>query len=104
MNYINCVVRFFEIPTIELYQNEIPWTRFKVEIAPARNRPNDTIVEAIVWGDLAYDLIKYYRINDYVLIEGYLLTNPSTNTKDLTLNKKVVQLNIFQIYPFFSKI
>ena len=88
------MARLFETPSLKLYKNEIPWIKLKIEIAQVRNRSSERIIEAIIWGDLAYDLIKYYRLNDYVLVEGYLLT-------DLVINKKIVSLNIFQIYPFF---
>ena len=88
------MARLFETSSLKLYKNEIPWVKFKIEITQVRNRPSEIIVEAIIWGDLAYDLIKYYHLNDYMLVEGYLLT-------DLAINKKIVSLNIFQIYPVF---
>ena len=29
------------------------------------------MLNLIVWGNLAQDVIKYYKINDYIIVEGF---------------------------------
>ena len=97
MSYINCTVRILEIPTIKLSYNRIPLINCKVEIARIRNNQSNTVIHAKIWGHLTYELIKYYRVNDYLLIEGYF-------SKDYNLAlkyKKDITISIFKIYPYF---
>ena len=95
MNFISSIIRIIEIPHIKLIQNEIPWIMLRVEIPQDGLHQNSVIVEAKIWGDLAYEIQKYYYINDYLLIEGYLSTGFRNNLKKSPI------LTIFQIYPFF---
>jgi single-stranded DNA-binding protein len=44
-------------------------TEFRVQLPQIRNT---RIVNVIFWGTLARDVAKYYKPNDYILIEGYL--------------------------------
>lgn len=101
MNSINCIIRLLEIPIIKLYQNKIPFAKFKVELGPTRNHKNNAIIEAQVWGDLAYDIKKYYHVNDYLIIEGYF--SISSLLKDSKLENKLVKLYIYRFYPYFVK-
>ena len=84
MNYISCIIRILEIPKIELGSNNIEMVRFRVQLPSIRNKVQSPIViYSTIWGNLAYDIISYYRINDYALIEGYIST--SSNNKKMTL-------------------
>lgn len=103
MNYISCIIQILEISTIELYEDNIPSIKFRVQLPYVRNKAQSaTIIEAIIWGDLAYDISNYYRINDYALIEGYIsivfnnITSPPNNIN----NQGLITLNIVKLYPF----
>ena len=101
MNYISCTIRILEIPTIKLLYNKIPLIKFKAEIAKIRNNQSNIIINAKIWGDLTYELIKYYQVNDYLLIEGYF-SKDCNYTLDLALRyKKDITISIFKIYPYF---
>ena len=97
MNYINSIIRILEIPPIGSYNNVLV-IRFKAQIPCIRNKTEQySIINCTVWGELAYDLIKYYRINDYVLIEGYLSV---LNNLDNTNASTPYNLSITKLYPF----
>jgi len=100
MNYISCIVRILEIPKIELASNNIEMVRFRVQLPPVRNKiQSPIIIYSTIWGNLAYDIISYYRINDYALVEGYIST--SSNSKK---NDSLITLNITKLYPFLFKV
>jgi hypothetical protein len=100
MNYISCIIRILEIPKIELGSNNIEMVRFRVQLPSIRNKVQSPIViYSTIWGNLAYDIISYYRINDYALIEGYIST--SSNNKK---NDSSITLNITKLYPFLFKV
>ena len=100
MNYITCIVRLFEIPHIELASNNTPFIQFNVELPQVRNRLQSIIIKAIIWGDLAFSLLEYMTVNDYLLIEAYIFNNYSFTDDLIKLNAKP-KLNIYRIYPLF---
>ena len=72
INYIGGIVRVLELPTLKLDKNHIPFTKFRVELAQLRNKQVRIILNILAWGNLAEDVVKYYRVHDYILIEGFL--------------------------------
>lgn len=96
MNYVNCIIQILEIPAIQFCKNNVPTLKFSIRLPPIKNKiPSSTIIEGIVWGNLASDIGNYYRINDYVLAEGYI--SIIFNTKS---NKTLLIFNILKLYPF----
>jgi hypothetical protein len=96
MNYINCIIKILEIPTIESYSDSVKMARFRVQLPYVRNKiQSPIIINSHVWGDLAQDVINYYRVNDYALVEGYLLTS-----YDHRNNQEGITINISKLYPF----
>ena len=73
----------------------------KTTVLNCRRLSKKTILTVFVSGNLANDIVKYYRINDYVLIEGYLSIRKSFSQKSLT--KEFLQVNVFKIFPLFLK-
>lgn len=96
MNYISCIIQILEIPTIESYSDSIKMGRFRVQLPHVRNKiQSPIIINSQIWGDLIQDLINYYRVNDYALVDGYLST--SFDNKD---NQGEITINITKLYPF----
>jgi len=98
INYMGAVVRILEIPNIQLTRTETPYTKFRVQLSKLRpKRRSKTILTVFAWGKFAEDIVRYYRINDYVLIEGYL----SNRQSSLENRKELLQVTLFKIFPFF---
>lgn len=99
INYIGAVVRILEIPALQVNRNEISFTKFRVQLPQLRVKQSKTILTLLVSGNLAQDIVKYYQVNDYVLIEGYLSLRKSFHQKQDI--KEFLQVNVFKIFPLF---
>ena len=51
-------------------------------------------MDLLIWGNLGQDVIKYYKINDYLLIEGFI----SLRKKSLIIISKS-KISVTKIYP-----
>ena len=96
-NYIATIVKILEKPTQVIINKNIQVTKFRVQLPQLRN---SRIVNLIFWGNLAQDIIKYYQINDYVLIEGYLSLNKKHRLNRIEKESKKIEITVLKIYPF----
>ncbi len=95
-NYISSIVKILEIPNQKISKNNIAITKFRVQLPQIRKTG---IVTLIFWGNLACDVANYYKINDYIIIEGYLSLNKTSENK-IKQKLKKVEITVFKIYPF----
>ena len=51
-------------------------------------------MDLLIWGNLGEDVIKYYKINDYILIEGFI----SFRKKKINNNQEI-KISVSKIYP-----
>jgi len=96
-NYVASIVKILENPNQFLLKNNIQVTKFRVQLPQLRNT---RIVNLIVWGNLTDNRVKYYRINDYILIEGYLSLNKNHRLSKFDKDSKKVEITVLKIYPF----
>ena len=82
MNYIGSIVKILETPKQSLLKNNVVRTKVRAQLPQFRNTQ---IVKLIFWGNLARDINKYYKTNNYIIIEGYLSLKNETK---LNLNSK----------------
>ena len=94
-NYIGGVVKLLENPKV--LNKEIPNTEFRVQFPQKRN---DIMVNLIFWGNLARDVERYYKTNDYIIIEGYISLREKKLTNSKIQKLKIVQVTVFKVYPF----
>lgn len=103
MNYSSFIIRLIQKPQQILLKNEVLVVEAFAKFVPARKKKSIEIFKISIWGKLAKDLIKYYKLHDYFIIEGYIslreenLDNHSNISKD---NK--VEISIFKFYPFIN--
>ena len=64
------------------------------------------IVYLTFWGKLANEVEKYYKANDFIIIEGYLSLH-YTQVPKLVVQKvkefkklKMIKITVFKVYPF----
>jgi len=96
-NSIGGVVKVLETPKQQIINNNILVTRFRVQFPQVRN---NCIVHLKFWGNLARDVTTYYKINDYILIEGYLsLKDNQIDNSSIQMSKKI-EITVLKIYPF----
>ena len=95
-NYIGGIVKILEIPEQKLINNNIPTLKIRVQLSQFRGTK---IINLSFWGNLAYDVANYYKINDYILIEGYL-TQLDEEFMEFTQKKlKKIEITVSKIYP-----
>jgi hypothetical protein len=101
MNYTSFIVKVLNKPQYTLCEQKIPLTEALGKFYPFRNNPH-TICKLSFWGRPAYEVLKYYKTNDYVLVEGYVSLRESSFEKfDITTN---IEISIFKVYPLPLKI
>ena len=97
MNYINSIIRILEIPSLRSYNNVL-MIKFKAQIPCLRNKTKQhSIIDCTIWGELAYDLVNHYKINDYALIEGHISISNNIENNPVSTT---YHLNITKLYPF----
>ena len=98
-NYVGAIVKILEFPRIKTVKKTISVVKFRAQIAQIRKT---RAVDIFVWGNLANDIIKYYSVNDFILVEGYLSLNKLTQLKSNRKILKRAKLTVFKAYPVFS--
>ena len=100
MNYTSFIIKVLKKPKYTLCEQKIPLTETVGKFYQFRNNLS-TICKVSFWGQSAYESLKYYKTNDYLLVEGYLSLEPFTFEKlDITTN---IELSIFKVSPFSLK-
>ena len=92
-NYISCVVKILETPVQTVFDKNIPITKFRGQFPQVRKT---NIVNLIFWGKLSQDIVDYYNVDDYIIVEGYL----SLKDKKISKNSKKIEITVLKVYPF----
>jgi len=96
-NYIGGIVKILESPRQKLFTNNIAMTQFRAQLPQARNT---CIIHLTFWGNLAVDVESYYKINDYIIIEGYLSLREKQKSNLTSQTSKKIEITVLKIYPF----
>jgi single-stranded DNA-binding protein len=97
-NFIGGVVKILENPRQKTLKNNTLTTDFRVQFPQVRM---NCIVHLKFWGNLARDVATYYKINDYILIEGYLSIKEKDPINVGVQVPKKIEITVLKIYPFF---
>lgn len=97
-NCINTIVKILEIPKKKIIRKNILVTTFRVQLPQTTK---NYVVSLTIWGNLVNDVLKYYRVDDYILIEGYLAIKPNGNRNSKFHQKKKIEITVLKVYPFF---
>jgi hypothetical protein len=101
MNYATLLIKIITKPEQNFFDNDITATEFIGKFYQYRKNYY-TLCKISVWGNLAYDLVRYYQVNDYLIVEGSLLVQNSTSSlieTDLNL-KTNIEIIASKVYPF----
>lgn len=96
-NYIVGIVKILEIPKEKIIDENNSSVKIRVQLSQIRN---PKIVTLIFWDNLAYDILNYYKINDYLIIEGFLSLRTKQTSELTNRNLKKVEITVIRIYPF----
>ena len=87
-NFFSGIVKVLENPKELKFNGKIKATKFRAELPQIYN---NKIIHVVFWGER----INYYKINDYLLIEGYI------STRIINKNLKKVEITVLKAYPVF---
>jgi Single-strand binding protein family len=90
------IVKILETPKQKTFTSGISNTKFRVQFPQFRNT---TIIYLTFWGNLANDVAKFYKINDYILVEGYISLRDKNNSTKIISKSKKVDISVLKIYP-----
>ena len=96
-NYVSGIFKILENPEQRLVNETIPVTEFRAQLAQSGN---NTIVNLVFWGSLGKDVINYYKLNDYIIVEGYLSFEDNEISDLSNSNFKRVKITVLKVYPF----
>lgn len=98
MNYVGALVKVLEAPRQKLINSNTLVIKFRVQLPQMRKIQ---IVELVFWGNLAKSVLNYYKINDYILIEGYASIRNTDNLNQMNQpSKKKATITVLKVYPF----
>jgi len=97
VNYTSLIVKIINKPRYTLCEQKIPYIEVLGKFY--QFRPNSqTLCKLSIWGKSAYEIFKYSKTHDYLIVEGYLSSSKSTFKKlDITTN---IEISVFKVYPF----
>ena len=96
-NYIGGVVKVLETPKQKMLKNKILSTKFRAQISQLRDT---RVVKLTFWGNLARDITTYYKMNDYLIIEGYLSLRNNKRFNLRIQKSKKIEITVLRVYPF----
>jgi single-stranded DNA-binding protein len=96
MNYSCFIIKIVSQPTHNFFENSISSVQFVAKFPKIRNKSKIDYFNISIWGNLADDIIKYYKISDYLIIEGYI----SLFKEIYPIKNNQVQISVKKIYPF----
>jgi|YelNatPaOPRAMG01_1025707.scaffolds.fasta_scaffold00299_5 hypothetical protein len=103
-NYISSIVKILEKPVKKVFTNDtndpISVIKFRVQVPQIRNT---IIISLTFWGNLGEDVLNYYQINDYIIVEGYLSFRDKKVNNLTTKNLKKMEISVLRVYPFLLK-
>ncbi len=101
MNYASFIIKIIKKPKQSFFKKEIPLTEISGKLYQIRNKKKIEIpVSLSLWGNLAYDTMQYYHINDYVIVEGYVSLREKISSGYQIPVDKHIEVSGFKIYPF----
>ena len=95
MNYSCFIVKIVNEPISSQFKNNISLVEMLVKFSTVRKVKAIETLRVLVWGNLAEDIIKYYQVNDYIIIEGYVRNFSETGIKDQVEVSVKKSLSIF---------
>jgi hypothetical protein len=97
INYLGAVVRILEAPRRIIFEKDILVVKCRAQLPQFRGT---RVINLTFFGNLANEVLKYYKVNDYILIEGYLsiITQENANLSFPIMRK--ANVSVFKIYPF----
>lgn len=98
-NSFSGIVKLLETPRSYILNQKARITKVRVELPQKRKNKKNAIVCLFIWGNLGCQVQKFYKPNDYVLIEGYPSLRSKKNENSRFKQSKRLFITVGKIYP-----
>lgn len=88
------MVQIISIPKQCSPRSDIYLVEILVQLAKFRKRKGFNEFKIYIWGDLGENVVKHFRVGDYIIIEGILSFLPIDSNNCLQKQLKFTVLNI----------
>ena len=103
MNYVILTVKIIKNSGQSFFADGTPLTELIVQLPQIRKNNIKIIFQLSIWGKLSYDVAKYYKPNDYLIIEGYISIKNINFNQNMDLIDKQIEVSVFKVYPLLLK-
>jgi len=103
MNYVNFIVKIIGKPEQNNFEDNICITQVLGKLCQTKKNKLEIPLKLSIWGNLGYDIMQYYQINDYIIIEGYISLREINFENSKISTEKQIEVSVFKIYPFLLK-
>tara|TARA_B100000767_G_scaffold246494_1_gene246113 strand:+ start:3698 stop:3991 length:294 start_codon:yes stop_codon:yes gene_type:complete len=91
------MVKVIGKPEQSFFDNDISVTEMIAKFYQFRDNSYN-ICKLSIWGNLSYDVMQYYQINDYLIVEGYI-SRRDESFEEYNITTEI-EISVFKIYPF----
>lgn len=103
MNYVILAVKVIKNSGQSFFSDETSLTELTVQLPQVKKNSSKVILQVSIWGKLSYDVAKYYKPDDYIIIEGYISIRNIDTDRVVNLLNKQVEISVLKLYPLFLK-
>jgi hypothetical protein len=103
MNYNIFTVKIIKNCGQSFFADGTSLTELIVQLPQVRKNNIKIILQLSVWGNLSYDVARYYQADDYVIIEVYVSIRDINIDQTINLIDKQVEISVFTVYPLLLK-
>tara|TARA_B110000967_G_scaffold1698_1_gene1789 strand:- start:22295 stop:22654 length:360 start_codon:yes stop_codon:yes gene_type:complete len=100
MNYSIFIIKIIKSPEQSFFEDDTALTEAWVQFPQFLNQNYCDTFKLSAWGNLAYDLNKFYNVNDYLIIEGFLSLKENYQQNYVIKNEKQIEFTALKLYPF----
>lgn len=93
MNHGIFIVKIIEKSIDLTYSTELV-LKIPIQFAQIKSKTSQQPLSLILWGTFREDFLKYYKIKDYLLVEGIITSSNYQNQED------EINLIAKRVYPF----
>ena len=99
MNYSTFLVKIIEKPRQRCFEKDILAVEMMVKFIPSRPKKSIKVFKISLWGSSANNVLKSCKVNDLLIIQGYISLRENKNKKVFRKDKEV-EISVLKVYPF----
>lgn len=96
MNYSIFLIQLIERPRYTKMTDIISLLQVRAKFFEKNNENSNFVLTLNIWGNFDSNIIKSYNINEFLLVEGYLIISKFNLNNQL---KKQIHLTAVKIFP-----